>query len=57
MKHSEYLLTLRSKTTFKTETYKLRIFPDQDPQVIAKEQADSYGATVEELVLISEWIE
>jgi hypothetical protein len=48
---TKYKVTLRSKTTFKTEQDVIEVWPGQTPESVADRIAEGYGATVESVVL------
>ena len=49
---SYYSITMRSRTTFKTDTDKIQVWPGQDKDEVAARIADGYGADVVEIVEI-----
>jgi len=57
MQYQEYLLTLRSKNTHMTDTFKVRVFADETPEEIADRQAKANGAIAESMVRCSDWQE
>ena len=55
MKYQEWLLTVRSNTTHKTHSFKIRYFADQILSTVANEQAEKLGGTVDGLEFIADW--
>lgn len=49
---SQYRVVLRSKTTFKTDSEIIDVWPGQTPEVVAERIAAGYGATVESVELV-----
>lgn len=47
---TKHTITMRSKTTFKTDTEVIEVHPGQDVQEVANRIAEGYGATVEAIV-------
>jgi capsular polysaccharide biosynthesis protein len=49
---TKHRVTMRSKTTFKTDTQVIEVHPGQDVQEVAERIAEGYGATVEGVVAV-----
>jgi hypothetical protein len=48
----KFTLVMRSKTTFKTDSETIQVWPGQDENAVATRVADGYGAVIVELVEI-----